>query len=144
MFFCVDIEIQCRCAGFFCCSDDSPRVGGVDGSTDVFVVSVKKMGVGKNFFVLFFCCFYVMPMFQTGGSDLCIRNIRQKMCGGEVSVLSGGARICGRWTRFWGRRWRCMAYSWFDQWWCNQCFIFVALVFVLMMVVGMGGAQCKK
>ena len=41
MFFCVDIEIQCRCAGFFC-SDDSPRVGGVDGSTDVFIIFVKK------------------------------------------------------------------------------------------------------
>ena len=30
---------------------------------------------------------------------------------------------------------------------CGQkifCFIFFVLVFVLMMVVGMGGAQCKK
>ena len=63
--------------------------------------------------------------------------------GGEVSVLSGDASVAGG-QDFGADGGKCMAYGWFDQWWCNQCFIFVALVFVLMMVMGMGGAQCKK
>ena len=30
-------------------------VDGVDGLMDIFIISVKKMCVGKKFFVLFFC-----------------------------------------------------------------------------------------
>ena len=60
-------------------------------------------------------------------------------CGVEASALSGGNAdgvFCGRWTRF-----RIVGLT---NGGATNVLFFVVLVFVLMMVVGMGGAQCKK
>ncbi len=114
--------------GIFCCSDDSPRAGGVDGSTDVFIIFVKKWVLAKIFCFIFLCCFYVMPVSQTGGSDLRIRHICRKMGVGEVD---GSTDVFVVYVK-------------------NECggksflFYFFVLVFVLMMVAGMGGANAKN
>ena len=51
-------------------------------------LNIGKMQLEQPGFY-FFCCFYVMPVSQTGGYDLCVRHIHQKMGAGGVSALSG-------------------------------------------------------
>ena len=63
----------------------------------------------------------------------------EKMCGGGVSALSGAClwpadKILGATVRIVG----------LTNGGATNVLFFVVLVFVLMMVMGMGGAQCQK
>ena len=140
----------------FFCSDDRPRVGGADGiggrgvanNSEVYECGAGGGGnAGENSnglnAVAHYTWDYNFLMCGAGGGGA-----PNGAGGDEASALSGenggGASVAGGQDSG-GDGGKCMAYSWFDQWWCNQCFIFFVLVFVpMMMVVGMGGAQCKK
>ena len=62
---------------------------------------------------------------------------------GEVSVLSGGASVTGGqdFGADGGNAWRIVGST---NGGATNVLFFVVLVFVLMMVMGMGGAQCQK
>ena len=104
---------------FFCvgiCSDDGDGDGW--GAMQKNRLNIGKMQLEQPGF--YFFCFYVMSVAQTGGYDLCVRHIRQKNgCGRSIGVIWGASVAGGQ--DFGGDG----AYSWFDQWWCNQCFIFL-------------------